>query len=289
MQCPKCEYIASPGESRIEGQCPNCEVFYHKVRQPPKAPQVEVVSVTKTGTKRRWLAALAGVVVIAVACFYGIHRYTHYQLSKSVEVVLRQTNGQLAELLDEKAQRTNAEFLRVYQGRLNDLDKLVAQALSIDDTAAPGVAAATADYVRASREFLRRFADELQSRLMVSADEAALQVASKFLDTDEGKRFASLSDAEVSELYTMSSEQMSEATGIDSQISELKRGAELAALGRKRTSYLNAKSILEQAKSRHDEAMLALGRAGDSIGKAGAALESRLGEKLPIQAWGLKH
>lgn len=289
MQCPKCEYVAAPGEARVDGQCPNCEVFYHKVRQPAQKPDLGVAPTAKTGIRRHLVAALVGIAIFAGACFYGLHSYTHYQLSRSVEVVLRQTNGQLAELLDEKAKRTNAEFLRVYQGRLDDLDKLVAQALSIDDSAAPGVAASTADYVRASREFLKRFADELQSRLVVSGDEASLQVASKFLDTVEGGKFAALSDSEVSALYARSVEQMSGAKDLDARVAELKRGADLEVLGRKRNAYLAAKDTLEQSKSRHTEAMIALGKAGESIGKAGAELESRLGEKLPIQSWNLKH
>lgn len=288
MQCPKCEYIASPGEAMVEGQCPKCEVFYHKVKQQPQAAQSEVAHTGKSGLGRRLVMSLVCIVMITGACFYGFHRYTHYQLSKSVEVILRQTNGQLAELLDEKAQRTNADFLRVYQGRLADLDKLVALALSIDDSAAPGVASATADYVRASREFLKRFADELQSRVMMSVDESSLKEASKFLDTAEGKKFAALSDTEVKELYAKSSDQMAEAKGFESQLAELKRGADLEAMGRKRSAYLTAKSSLAEATSRHEKATLALGVAGESIGKVGADLESRLGEKLPVQSWSLK-
>ena len=231
MQCPKCEYVAAPGEARVEGQCPNCEVFYHKVRQDPQSSEQKSTPTSRANFTRRFLLAFVALCVIAVACLYGARTYSHYQLTRKVDTVLRQTNGQLAELLDEKANRTNAEFIRIYQGRLDDLDRMVASALSIDDSSVPGVTAATADYVRASREFLKRFAVELQSRLAVSSDEAAFAVASKFLDTDESKKFAALSEAEVAELYNWSTERLEQAKGVDSQIAELKRSDALEALG----------------------------------------------------------
>lgn len=288
MRCPKCEYVAEPGEAKVEGQCPNCEVFYHKVLKPPQEERAESLA-KPSGIQRYLLLAAVVVIVLAGACFYGFKTYAHHQLSESVQSILRQTNGQLAELLDENAKRSNAEFLRIYQGRMDDLDKLVAQALAIDDGPAPGVSAATADYVRASRAFLKCFSDELQSRVALSVDEAMFESASKFLETDEGKRFAELSDDEVGELYSFNLDMISQAKDFDSKLFQLKRGAELESLGRKRISYLKAKEKLAASKSRHESALQVLGRSGDYIGKAGVALETLLGEKLPIQAWGLKH
>lgn len=287
MQCPKCEYVAEPGEAKVEGQCPNCEVFYHKVRRPAGEQVATDVRAARYGAKRNLAFALIAVLLFAGACFYGFKQYAYYQLVKNVETVVRSTNGQLAELLDKRAGRTNADFLRIYQGRLDELDKLVAQALAIDDAANPGVSTAAADYVRTSQEFIRIFSDELQGRLLLSGEQASFQVASKFLDTEEGERFAAMSDAEVSALYSSNLEQISAANGFDERLAQLKRGSELEALGKKRIAYLQAKNSLERAKARHEEALLALGKAGESIGRAGGQLEARIGRKLPIQAWSL--
>ena len=289
MQCPKCGHEPTLKEIQAEPDiCTSCGASYNDVTPQVKEPNTHDQTLMRTGYRKYLLIGVVSILIVAVVCVIGVREYAHYQLVRNVDSVLRQANGQIAELVDEKANRTNADFLRVYQARLDGLDALVANALAINDSSSPGISSATADYVRASREFLKVVAREVGCRINISLKVSAFNSAKEYLNDEVTAKFVGLSDYQVNALLKESVDRVSSEGDLSKSLDLLKQATIYEGLAKRRRAYLTAESELNDAETAHKTALTDMAKAGAEIQRVGSILEEKTGEKLPIQAWKLR-
>lgn len=284
MQCPKCEYTASPGESEVEGKCPSCGVYYHKVARTVDTEVSPVVD-RNTSRKKWFLVFLVVAVIVAAAGYFGVKEYSHWQLVKNVDVVIRQANGQVAELVDEKAKRTNAEFLRAYQIRIDTLDSLVARALAINDASSPGVSSATADYVRASRGFLKTVKANVDARIDLSVKTSTFSSLKGYESDELVSQFIGLTDIQVNALLEKSINEASKEDVLTTSLDKLRQATIYEGLAKKRRQYLNARDDMESSRKASEDSLREISKAGAEVKQSGGRIELLLGEDLPVQGW----
>lgn len=285
MKCPTCGYEPTLKEIQATpDKCASCGASHAGVAQKAGAQDVRHRAPKEKGARKYLLAGFVSLLIAVAVCVYGVREYSHRQLVGNVDAVVRKANAQIAELLDEKANRTNADFLRIYQARMDGFDALVAEALAINDSASPGLAAATADYVRASRQLLKVFGSEVNSRINMRLKESAYESAKAYLSDDLVSSFIRLSDDQVNKLLSESVDRVSSEGDLLKGLDLLKQATIYEGLAKKRRAYLDAEAEASEAKAAHEAALNDLAKAGEEVKRVGVTLEGIAGEKLPIQS-----
>lgn len=161
MQCPKCKYEPTMAEMQASpNECVRCHGN----------------GAARYGG-RRLPFLLMGALLVAVVAVSGFG-YSLYKRNEAeqalylqVDQKLRVVNGLSMELLDQGAGLTKAEFFAKATRRTKDLDDLIVQILSVNDSARPGVALAAADYAKAARSVIKTVADQAMAEAVMTVEQ----------------------------------------------------------------------------------------------------------------------
>lgn len=287
MRCPKCGMES--GSDQIEhGQCAACGVYFHKLKSVNK--KAETVPVLKPGAPSRRSLALSAMALLLVAVLIGAGFWAHgfyrkQELIAESAAAMRLANSYVSELLDESARLTNAGYLEKAPRRIEQLDTLIASALAIDDSAAPGLAKATADYAKGSRAFVNSFTRHVQADIRTSVAEAGHRVYDDFARSDLGQYILAKSDEQILNESRAAMAQVQAESDLMARTDLVVTMTRHHQLAEKRQKYLDSKNALDAAKEQSRQALLDLNDTGVELGRIGRRVSDLAGTQMPVQAW----
>ncbi|MFK4075222.1 hypothetical protein ACI2KX_16060 [Ectopseudomonas khazarica] len=243
----------------------------------------------ETESPRRgvWIATLSIVVIacIASAVFWGYSSHQRNVLVSQVETSMRTANGLVSEILDDKASLTKAGYLEKVPRRIADLDDLLASTLAINDQHVPGLTAAAADYVRASRAFLNAVTEDLRQSLRLSMAESGYRLYESYPLTLDGAKYLAMSQAEIEAINRSTLSAVSVETDLSRKIELLRVANEHAKQTEKRIAYLKSLDELRAARAAKEQRLREMDSTGRTIRTAGERVSGLSGRPMPIQSW----
>lgn len=280
MQCPNCGYEPTMSEiQRSPDGCVKCGASFSG----------SAASVMPRPRKRGGLFAVAGVISLSILLvaggYFGLIEYRKQVVIDEAGRYMRAANGYVAEILDEKANRTTAEFLGKLPRRIQSLDDLNAQVLAMDDSSLPGLKAATADYIRASRSFLSSFADLRRAEIGLSVAKAGHATYESYANSQQGRSDLALSDAEMKAELDGATEKHDSSSSMSAKIAALGVSAKILSRSRKRLSYLASLDGVREAEQKAESAKRLFETARDELSTAGRKLSELADKPMPVQPW----
>lgn len=164
MQCPVCGY--EPTLTEMQASPDECVRCHGK-------------GVTTQG-KKMPRSLIAGVVALSLlgATVLGFNHYQRKTAENALYVLIDQklgaVNGLSMELLDQGAGLTKAEFFTKAERRVKELDDVIVQILSVNDSARPGVAQAAAEYAKGARAVIKAVADQAMAEALMNVEKQGL-------------------------------------------------------------------------------------------------------------------
>lgn len=285
MQCPNCKYEPTLSQvQRSPVKCVSCGSDFRQSESgvAPSGPRAI------TGRYLRFGAIVALVVIgLIAAAVYGHRQYKESQLVEQVEQKMRSANSYVAEMLDAQAGRTNGEYLQKIPKRIEELDRLVADSLAIDDSAIPGASKLTADYVRVSRAYLNQFTRHLRATIQASVADAGYQSQAAYPSTAEGRAMLSTSAAALDARRTYDLNQIESEQDLmrksDLLIASMEREKKIKRMG----VYLDSRQEKESAEAAVLKEEKLLNAAGLKIRDVGNTVSDLLGKPMPVQGWAI--
>ncbi len=280
MQCPKCKYEPTMSEmQRSPDDCVKCGVKFSS-STPSAIPRP---------VRRGALSAVTGVIglsiLLVVGGYFGLIEYRKQAAIDEAGRYMRSANGYVAEMLDEKANRTTAEFLGKLPRRIQSLDDLNAQVLAMDDSSLPGLKGATADYIRASRSFLSSFADMRRAEISLSVKKAGHATYESYSVSHQGRSDLALSDAQMKAELDVATARHDSASTMSEKIAALGASAKILSRSKKRLSYLTSLEDVGAADQQFEMAKRRFEAARDELSTAGRKLSELADEPMPVQPW----
>lgn len=278
MQCPKCKYEPTMAEMLASpDDCVKCGVSYGA---PPP-----LRSLKKRGRIVLGVSVAALILLAIAAGYFGITEHRKQTVIAESASYMRTANGYVAEMLDEKASLTNAAFLEKLPRRIQNLDDLNAKVLAMDDTYLPGLKSATADYVRASRSFLLRFADMTRAEIGLSAMKAGHATYEPYVNSPQGRQDLARSDAQMKAELDLATAQYEAARTMSEKIERLGVSSKILARSKKRFAYLASVGDVEESAQHAEKAKASFETARVALSTAGRKLSDLANEPMPAQPW----
>ncbi|MBX7271120.1 hypothetical protein [Stutzerimonas chloritidismutans] len=247
------------------------------------------LSVMARPRKRGKTYAVAGVIGLSILLvaggYFGLIEYRKQAVIDEAGHHMRAANGYVAEMLDEKASRTTAEFLEKLPRRIQSLDDLNARVLAMDDSLLPGLKGATADYIRASRAFLSGFADMQRAEISLSVAKAGHAAYDSYVSSHQGRSDLALSDAQIKAELDIATAKHESASTMSEKITALGISAKILSRSRTRLSYLSSLDDVNEASRQAEMAKRSFEAARDELSTAGRKLSELADEPMPVQPW----
>jgi hypothetical protein len=277
VQCPKCKYEPTMSELQASpNECVRC--YGVGAKQERRLP---------------WLLFIG----VAFVCLLAVGGYGYSQYQKKaaedalyllIDAKVRVVNGVSMELLDQSAGLTKAEFFTKADKRVKELDDVIVQILSVNDSIRPGVAQAAADYARGARAVIKAVADQAMAEAVMNVDKESF---SRYVKHESDPNFRALLARPESQLREDERKALAavQNEGDMSRSIELLRDAKLLGdVHVLRASYLQSKAKLESSIRAFQKATSEMEDSVEATQSAANRLRQLTDYDFHLSGWHLK-